>query len=134
MAEQGRRGHVPPERLGATGADDRPGAAENGGARIGGSSDHPAHTNPTPRRKRALPLETVSAGMLVREVSVRPPDVVFVKGLLEASDGLAAVFAERGGELTLVAPQGRDAELEELLADLVVELGAVVRAPAGAAR
>ena len=67
--------------------------------------------------------------MIVREVSVRAPDVVFVKGLLEASDGLAGVFAERGGELTLVAPEGRGPELEELLADLVNDIGAIVRAP-----
>lgn len=76
------------------------------------------------RRRTALPLETVCTGMLAREVSVRAPDVVFVKGLIEASDGLAAVFAERGGELTIVAPQGRGAELAELLRDLEVELGA----------
>ena len=78
------------------------------------------------RRRKALPLEIVSAGMLVREISVGAPDVVFVKGLLEASEGLAAVFAERGGELTLVAPQGREAELDELVADLIAELGATV--------
>jgi hypothetical protein len=64
--------------------------------------------------------------MLVRQVSVRPPDVVFVKGLVEASDGLAAVFAEQGGELLIAAPPERAAELAELLADLVTELGARV--------
>ena len=75
-------------------------------------------------RRNALPIETVCTGMLAREVSVRSPDVVFVKGLLEASDGLAAVFAERGGELTIVAPHDRGAELAEFLHDLEVELGA----------
>ena len=77
-----------------------------------------------PRRRTALPMKIVCSGMLAREVVVRPPDVVFVKGLIEASDGLAAVFAERGGELTIVAPQGRGAELAELLHDLEVEIGA----------
>ena len=67
--------------------------------------------------------------MVTREVSVRAPDVVFVKGLLEASDGLAALFAERGGDLVLVAPYGREEELAELLRDLEVELGARVGAP-----
>lgn len=76
------------------------------------------------RQKRALPIEVMSAGMVTREVSVRAPDVVFVKGLIEASDGLASVFAVRGGELTIVAPAGRSAELGELLADLEAELGA----------
>jgi hypothetical protein len=62
--------------------------------------------------------------MLVRRVSVRSPDAVFVKGLVEASEGLAGVFAERGGELLLAAPREREAELIELLADLEAELGA----------
>ncbi len=77
-----------------------------------------------PRRRTALPMKTVCTGMLAREVFVRPPDVVFVKGLIEASDGLAAVFAEQGGDLTIVAPQGRGAELAELLHDLEAEIGA----------
>ena len=82
-----------------------------------------------PRRRTALPMNVVCSGMLVSEVAVRAPDVVFVKGLLEASDGLANVFAERGGDLTIVAPQGRGAELAEFLHDLEVEIGARVSAP-----
>lgn len=78
------------------------------------------------RAQAALPLATVGAGMLVRRMRVRPPDVVFVKGIVEASDGLAAVFAERGGELLLAAPPEREAELRELLTDLAAELGAPV--------
>jgi hypothetical protein len=62
--------------------------------------------------------------MAVREVIVRAPDVVFVKGVVEASDGLASVFAERGGELLLAAPYGREAELDELVTDLEAEIGA----------
>lgn len=78
-----------------------------------------------PRRSHgALPLATVGAGMLVRAVSVRAPDVVFVKGVVEASDGLASVFAERGGDLLLAAPHGREAELHELCADLERDIGA----------
>ena len=95
----------------------------------GGKAPGPDQTRAPllPRKGRSpLPLDVASAGMVVRALRVRAVDVVFVKGLLEASDGLAAVFAERGGELTIVAPEGRDAELEELLADLVIELGAVV--------
>jgi hypothetical protein len=81
------------------------------------------------RAQAALPLATVGAGMLVRRVIVRPPDVVFVKGIVEASDGLAALFAEQGGELLLVAPHEREAELCELLADLEAELGAPLTSP-----
>ncbi len=61
--------------------------------------------------------------MLVQDVVVRPSDVVFVKGIVEASDGIAAVFAERGGELTLAAPEGRGAEFAELLLDLERDVG-----------
>jgi hypothetical protein len=81
------------------------------------------------RAQAALPLQTVAAGMLVRRVIVRPSDVVFVKGVVEASDGLAAVFAEQGGELLVATPHEREAELCELLADLDVELGAPVASP-----
>jgi hypothetical protein len=85
---------------------------------------------PLSRKARgALPLATVGAGMLVRRVTVRSPDVVFVKGVVEASDGLAAVFAEQGGELLFAAPSAREAELGELLADLEADLGARVRTP-----
>jgi len=87
------------------------------------STKKPPQMGPA-RRKRALPLEVVSAGMLARRVDVRPADVVFVKGILEASEGLGAVFAERGGELVLSAPLDRAKDFEELLADLVADVGA----------
>lgn len=53
------------------------------------------------------------------------PEVVFVKGIVEAHDGLAQVFAEHGGDLTLAAPADRESELEELVADLAREIGGV---------
>ena len=81
------------------------------------------------RRQAALPLASVSAGMLVRRLRVPPADVVFVKGVVEASDGLAGVFAERGGDLLLAAPHEREGELLELLADLEAELAARPRPP-----
>jgi hypothetical protein len=55
-------------------------------------------------------------------------DVAYVKSILEASEGLASMFAERGGELLMVAPASRRAELDELVEDLRVELGALVDA------
>jgi hypothetical protein len=67
--------------------------------------------------------------MLVQDVVVRPSDVVFVKGIVEASDGIAAVFAERGGELTLAAPEGRGDEFAELLLDLQRDVGVALRRP-----
>jgi hypothetical protein len=52
-------------------------------------------------------------------------DVVFFKGVIEASEGLASVFAERGGDLTVAAPLDRTGELDALLAVLCAELGGV---------
>jgi hypothetical protein len=74
---------------------------------------------------------TISSGegMISRGLVVRAPDVVFVKGVVEAHDGLAHVFAEHGGDLTIVATAGRERELEELVADLAAELGGIVVAP-----
>ena len=37
--------------------------------------------------------------------------------------GLACLFAERGGDLTIASPAGRRAELRELLVDLATDLG-----------
>lgn len=70
--------------------------------------------------------------MRVQRLSVRAPDVVFVKGVIEASDGLAIVFAERGGDLTIAAPMDRGAELSELLRDLAEELGGHLEEPTNA--
>jgi hypothetical protein len=63
--------------------------------------------------------------MVVRRVVVASDQVVFLKGVLEASEGLAQVFAERGGELTIAAPADRAAELDGVIDDLCRELGAL---------
>lgn len=52
--------------------------------------------------------------------------VVLVKGIVEAHEGLATFFAERGGEVVLAAPAARAAELHELAADLARELGGML--------
>jgi hypothetical protein len=62
--------------------------------------------------------------MIVRHLVVRSEDVVFVKGIVDAFDGLAQVFAEHGGDLTLAAPADRARELDALVDDLVREVGA----------
>ena len=79
---------------------------------------------------RGMPLSSLlHADLLSRRVRVRAKDVVFVKGIFEASEGLGALFAERGGDLTLMAPRSRAREFEELLNDLVDELGAELDVP-----
>jgi hypothetical protein len=65
----------------------------------------------------------VGEGMITRRVVVRAKDVAFLKGVVEAHEGLAQVFAEGGGDLTLATPAGREAELDELARDLAAELG-----------
>ena len=99
------------------------GATPDGGTTREPKAGRERATGPTRRRRAALTVAEASAGMLVRELSVRPHDVVFVKSIIEASDGVAVIFAERGGELTIAAPQGRGAELAELLQDIAGEVG-----------
>jgi hypothetical protein len=64
--------------------------------------------------------------MIGRRLIVRAKDVVFVKGVVEAHDGLAHVFAEHGGDLTIMAPEDRREALDELVADLARELDGIV--------
>lgn len=68
----------------------------------------------------------VDDDLVVYRLLVRNADVVFVKGIFEASDGLCCMFAEKGGDLLVAAPRGRETELVEVLTDLVGELGAVM--------
>ena len=70
-------------------------------------------------------IPRVGEGMVVRRVLLRAHDVVFFKGVVEASEGLAAVFAEGGGDLHVAAPACRAGELDSVLAELCAELGAV---------
>jgi hypothetical protein len=61
-------------------------------------------------------------GLIGRRVTVAASDVVYVRGVLEASEGVGALFAEHGGELLLAAPVSKVRELDELLRDLRAEL------------
>ncbi len=71
---------------------------------------------------RAVP-PCIGPGMVTRALVVRAEDVVFVKGIVEASEGLAQVFAERGGDLTIAAAEGREAELDDLVLELARAAG-----------
>jgi hypothetical protein len=61
--------------------------------------------------------------MEVRRVVIPKQDVVYVRGILEASDGVAFVYSLEGGDLTIVASRSRSRELDEVLADLRAEVG-----------
>lgn len=65
-------------------------------------------------------------GLVARRLVVRARDVGFLKGIVEAHEGLAVVFAESGGDLTLAAAADREAELDALVRDLALELGGIV--------
>jgi len=73
-----------------------------------------------------LLTELLDDGLFVRRLKVKNEDVVFVKGVFEASEGLCAMFAERGGDLTIVAPVSRALELDRVLNDLALELDGVL--------
>jgi hypothetical protein len=75
------------------------------------------------RADHPLGLDEACAGMTRFDVTLAAEDVVLVKSILQAYDGLAAVFAERGGELALATPPSRARELEGVLQDLELELG-----------
>ena len=73
-----------------------------------------------------LLAELIDDELVVRRLNVKNEDVVFVKGVFEASEGLCAMFAERGGELTILAPVSRALELDVVLNDLARELHGVL--------
>jgi hypothetical protein len=60
--------------------------------------------------------------MVVRRVVMSAREVVFFKGVVEASEGLAAVYAERGGDLQVAAPAERARELDAMLDGLCAEI------------
>ncbi len=64
----------------------------------------------------------VGEGMVTRRLVVRARDVVLLKGVVEAHDGLAQVFAEAGGNVVLAAPADRERELDALARELAAEL------------
>ncbi len=60
-------------------------------------------------------------GLYERRLSLRPADVVYLRAHLEASEGLAAFFAEEGGEVTLATTASLLDELDRFIADLAQE-------------
>jgi hypothetical protein len=60
--------------------------------------------------------------LTVRKLVVCPKDVVFVKAIIQASDGLCCLFSDGGGELLLAAAEDRAADLQQLVQDLETEL------------
>jgi Domain of unknown function (DUF4911) len=72
------------------------------------------------------PRDMLLGGLIFRRVRVRAREVVFVKGVIEASEGLAVVFSESGGDLTIATPPSQTRELDEILRDLETDAGALI--------
>ena len=80
----------------------------------------------------SVPIPVIDdADQVWRRIRVDACEVGFIRGILEASEGLASMFAEHGGDLMLVASASRERELDVLIDDLRVELGAIVTARSG---
>ena len=58
----------------------------------------------------------------VRAVSVRAADLVYLRSLLEASEGLGFFVAKKGGDVLLVSSASQGEELDRFLADLAEEI------------
>ena len=82
--------------------------------------------SPPERMARRPVPPLVGEGMVSRKLVLRAKDVAFLKGIVEAHEGLACLFAEHGGDLTIAAPADRAAELDELVQDLAAELGGIL--------
>jgi Domain of unknown function (DUF4911) len=59
------------------------------------------------------------AGLVARRVLVAPEHVSFLRGVLEAEDGLAFMHGDGTGAVWVLAPEARSAELDALVHDLV---------------
>jgi hypothetical protein len=79
-------------------------------------------SNAPTEKKLTMPI----GDLLVRRLRVRASEVVFIKGVIEASEGLAVVFAERGGDLTIATSASQKDEFDRILQDLANETGAVL--------
>ena len=66
------------------------------------------------------------SGLVERRIVVPSEDAIVVKALVEAYEGVACVFGETGGDLTIAAPADRVLELDAMLS-AVDELLAEVR-------
>ncbi len=67
--------------------------------------------------------------LTIRKLNVVAKDVVYVKAIIQASDGVCCVFSDGGGELLLAAAEDRAADLHRLADDLELELRTGLEAP-----
>lgn len=70
------------------------------------------------------PGDVLCEGLVARRLVVQPADVVYLKSVVGASEGVAVLFSERGGDVLLVSTPSLRADLDRLADDLEAELGA----------
>jgi hypothetical protein len=63
----------------------------------------------------------IDGDMISREIVCAKCDVVYVKAIAMAYDGLCCLFSDGGGAIVLAAPCGREAELDRLVNDVIEE-------------
>lgn len=76
--------------------------------------------NATTTSVSTLPI--LGDGLVAFRVRVEPKEVVFVRGLLEAHEGLAVMFAEKGGDLLLATTDSQRGELAAFIDTLSLEM------------
>jgi hypothetical protein len=75
---------------------------------------------------KKTPVDMPLSGLVARRVRVPAREVVFVKGVIEASEGVGVVFADHGGDLTIATFPSQKDELDRILQDLASETGALL--------
>lgn len=60
--------------------------------------------------------------LIVRPLAVEGRDVLYVKCIVQANEGLGSVHTAHDRTLLIVAARGREAELDGLIEDLLHEL------------
>jgi hypothetical protein len=73
-----------------------------------------------PRLRNRTPI--LGEGLVVFPVVLPKEHVVYLKGLLEAHDGIGSFFAEKGGALSLFTTVDQTEELREFLGEVKKEI------------
>lgn len=68
------------------------------------------------------PNVPVDRDLAVRRLRMAAEDIVRLRGILVAYDGLASAHGDRTDEVVLMTPRERAAELDALLDDLALEI------------
>lgn len=64
----------------------------------------------------------ITDGLIARNIHCAAAEVVYVKSIVTAYDGLCCLISANDATVQLIAPRGREAELDLLVADLEQEL------------